>query len=72
MRSLRGDYGELDWIDTVGNVLENLSSDRNPPLNSVKADSENVRCTEPAMWVDRAVPLGGMIFFEIGSVDGSR
>ncbi len=62
MRSLRGDYGELDWIDTVGNVFENLSSDRSPPLDSVKADSENVRCTEPPMWGDRAVRQCRMIF----------
>lgn len=56
--SLRGDYDERDWIGTLGSVPENLSSDRIPPLFSVKADSENVRCTESAMWVDRAAPLG--------------
>lgn len=48
MGSLRGDYSELDWIDTVGSVPENLSSVRNHPLDSVDVDSENVRCREPA------------------------
>jgi len=56
MGRLRGDCGELNWIDTVGSVPENLSSVRHSPLDSVDADSENVRCTEPAMWVDREVP----------------
>jgi hypothetical protein len=56
MGSLRGDHGEIVRLILWAVYLRTFYQSGILHWNSVDADSENVRCTEPTMWVDREVP----------------